>query len=281
MSPPRRKRPEPTRTQPHRGRGAARSSRSGLSLDATIDEGLEAARRLARATETTVEEGIDAARRVARDSEATVKDVVERGVDTAYLVIEEYMLRGRRAAGRHHERRKNGSGDMDDTKGTQQDWTAGFGPMPPLMAPMLATMKLWTDAVQQFVPGGSAAGRAWMEQMMALGAPWWGAGAALAPHLAFEVTSTVPAEVSATLDPMAYFGPLSVGDVVSAGDATAPPITGVGITSASGHVIVRVAVPATQPQGRYTAAIQDESGARRGELVVEVKPSAGIPAASA
>ena len=74
----------------------------------------------------------------------------------------------------------------------------------------MATMKMWTDTMSQMAVGGPTASRAWLDQMMAMGAPWWGAGASLAPRVSYEVSSTAPAEVSATLDPMAYFTTLSV-----------------------------------------------------------------------
>lgn len=271
MTPARRKRPAVEQDHPKRDAGVSRSAGSGrgpsrgFSIDDAMGEGFETARRIARA------------------SEETVKDVVDRGVDTAYMVIEEYMLRGRKAAGRHHER-KNGSGTMGDgpPHDHENDWMSAYGPMAPFMAPFMApwvaSMKLWTDSMAQMMPGGPAAGRAWMEQMMATGAPWWGAGAALAPRLSYEVSSAEPAEVSATLDSTAYFAKLSVHALVPCGDIKGEAIKDVGISSASGHVCVRVTVPAGQASGRYHGQIHDEHGTRRGEVTLELKTRAGAAA---
>lgn len=283
MTPARRKRPAPERDHPKRGDGTTRSAgakggRTAFSIDAAVGEGIDVARRFARTGEATVEEGLDTARRIARESEAAVKGVVERGVDTAYMVIEEYMLRGRKAAGRHHER-KNGSETMADKQPNGNDWMAAMGPMAPLMGPFMATMKMWTDTMAQMAPGGPAAGRAWMEQMMAMGAPWWGAGAPLAPRLSYEVSSAAPAEVSATIDPMGYFAKLTIDALKPAGDSKHAPIKDVGITAASGHVCVRVSVPDGQPTGRYTGLVNDDTGARRGEVTLELKARAGAAAA--
>jgi len=257
MTPARRKRPTPERDSPKRGGGVPRSASAarGSSRSFSIDD--------------AVSEGFETARRIARASEDTVKDVIDRGVDTAYMVIEEYMLRGRKAAGRHHER-KNGSGTMGTQPPHENDWTSAFGPTSPLMAPWIASMKLWTDAMSQMTPGS-----AWMEQMMAAGAPWWGAGAALSPRLSFEVSSADPAEISATLDPMAYFAKLSVQALVPADDTTGDAIKDVGISSASGHVCVRVTVPAGQATGRYQSEIRDEQGMRRGGVTLVLKTPAG------
>ena len=152
MTPARRKRPAPVRDHPKRGDGSTRSAgagkggRTAFSIDAAVGEGIDAARRFARTGEATVEEGLDTARRLARESEATVKGVVERGVDTAYMVIEEYMLRGRKAAGRHHEK-KNGSAPVADKQPYGNDWMAAMGPMAPLMGPFMASMKMWTGSL--------------------------------------------------------------------------------------------------------------------------------------
>ncbi len=279
MTPPRRKRPVPPRDHPNRGNGMTGrpGPYAGNNGGAPLGDPAELALRIAKAAESTVVGGIRTARKIVETSETTVFDAVERGVETAYTVIEEYMSRGRLAAGRHHQRH-NGSSPMADKPPYTGGGASPFGPMGPFMEPWIATARMWAEAMSQLAPGGAAGGRNWMDQMMAAAPPWWGPAGALAPRLSYEVSSALPAEISATLDPAAYFGRLTVGALTPAGDATYPPIIDVGITSASGHVCVRVAVPDGQPTGDYSAQIQDDAGAKRGQVDLKLKTPAGAPA---
>jgi hypothetical protein len=276
MTPSRKKRTPPRRDRPNRGGGTKAVASSGRRRNGAgpIDLAVDVARKLGKVSGATVKEGLETARRIARSSETTVLGAVERGVDTAYMVIEEYMLRGRRAAGRYHERKNGGDTMGDEQRGA--DWSSMFSPSW-FMAPWMATMRMWTDAMSQMVPGGPAASRAWMDQMMTMAAPWWGAGAALAPRLSFEVMSANPAEVSATIDPLAYFTPLTVGAMKSTAQPDGPSISDVSITSSAGHVCVHVTVPDGLPKGTYSAQVNDESGIRRGQVTLELKAPAGAP----
>jgi hypothetical protein len=86
-----------------------------------------------------LEHGIKTAGLLARAAETAARGVVEQGVDTAYAVIDEYMTRGRNAAGRYGMSRQYAG----------QRSQASFG------TPGMQLMRMWADWVALFMPGAS------------------------------------------------------------------------------------------------------------------------------
>lgn len=205
---------------------------------------------------------------------ATVRGAVERGVDTAYMVIEEYMLRGRQAAGRNHERR-NGRHEMNDERhGGSNSSNGGFGAGPwGAMNPMTAwmqMMRMWTDSMSSLIPGANGFATDWMTQFMP-GAAMWGGSPARA-SIAVQVSSSYPVEVRADLDGGAEYSILSAEPLKMRSDEDAT--LAVTLRSTPGLVRIGVTVPNGQPGGRYTGAVHDASGAKRGEITVDIESTA-------
>ncbi len=279
MTPHRAKRPahatraDPGRTGPHRRWAPPAGSDDGGSGGAPRP-GFAGA----------LDEGFAAARRFVEGADLGVRGAVERGVETAYLVIDEYMRRGREAAGRYYERTTgsngtggtNGSDAMNDRTKFDADWTRVMTQVPPFLAPWILAQRMWMDALTSWIPAGQAVSRAWLYPMMPGGSFWpW----MPSPNrISYQVQSSQPAEVSATVDFVAPQDRLSVGDLKPTGEGAAgPPISGVGIALASGHVRVDVTVPPGQAAGTYVGDIQDDRGNKRGTVTVVV--GAGSPGA--
>lgn len=228
-----------------------------------------------------VDESVKSAMRAVEAADATVRGAVERGVDTAYMVIEEYMLRGRQAAGRNHERR-NGRHEMNEERqGASNTSNGGFGgawgAMNPMMAPWMQMMRMWTESMSSFMPGANGMGADLMGQFMPGSAMWMGAAAARA-SISVQVTSPYPVEVKADFDTGAEYSMLTAEPlkVTGHGDATLV----VALRCAPGLVRVGVTVPSGQAAGRYIGAVTDANGLRKGEITVDVEsPAARTKAA--
>jgi len=195
-----------------------------------------------------------------------MQEAVERGVQTAYTVIEEYMARGRAAAARINP---NWSGDMDNRYNYSGPNIAN-GPMWPLIAPWMQMIQAWTQAIGAFVPG-AAAPQPWNSY-----SPREGAGyaqpAAMAPRVSVSVSSQYPTAVEASIDSGADAMPLTVDPLkTTGGEEHHPPLRSVSIKSECGHVQVHVTVPTDQPAGRYAGTIRDTTGCKRGQLILEIK----------
>ena len=229
-----------------------------------------------------VDESVRTAMRAVEAADATVRGAVERGVDTAYMVIEEYMLRGRQAAGRNHQRR-NGGKDMNDDRQNGGGFGGnGFGAGPwsainPLMAPWMQMMRMWTDSMAALMPGGTgAAATDWMNQFIPGAAAW----SAARPAVAVHVTSENPVEVSASVDAGAEYATLSVAALQhSSGNGTS--ITGITAECTPSRIRLVVDVPKGQATGHYSGHIIDSSGANRGLVQLEVHPRRGGDAPAA
>jgi hypothetical protein len=141
------------------------------------------------AVDGVVTEGLKAARSVAEAADATVKGAVERGVETAYRVFEEYMRRGQIAAESQNDL-SNGRNGMTNYRQYPGPWD----PTMSLMAPWWQLMQMWASGVAAFVPGGAALTNAFD--------PWWGRPApGPRARLAVLVKSKSHAEVTVDLHP--------------------------------------------------------------------------------
>jgi hypothetical protein len=253
------KRDAPARSGPIRNKAVAtpaassRTGDSGLTVGAIVDESVKNAMRAVEA------------------ADATVRGAVERGVDTAYTVIEEYMLRGRQAAGRNHERR-NGRHEMNDERhGGSNASNGGFGAGPwGAMNPMavwMQMMRAWTDSMSSMIPGANGLASDWMSQFMP-GAAMWGGSSARA-SISVQVSSQYPVEVKADLDSGAEYSMLTAEPLKMRSDEDAT--LAVTLKCTPGLVRIGVTVPNGQAGGRYTGAVNDASGAKRGEITVDIE----------
>jgi hypothetical protein len=134
-----------------------------------------------------------------------------------------------------------------------------WGPMWPFVAPWVQAMQAWTCAMAAF--GSGMPQRQW-DPCAPCDAP------GRSPRVSVKVSSPYRTEVSACIDPGAEDCHLTAE--LKTSDTSVPPLSGISIKKESGHVCVSVTVPTGQPPGRYSGAIRDAAGCRRGELTVEM-----------
>src|SRR5690348_16774490 len=104
MASERKRRPAPTRTAPKRGT---------VSGDAPAPDNGNGTNPYSFAR--AVDQSLKTAQRVAEAIDLTTRDAVERGVETAYNVVDEYVRRGRAAAARRHTHAP-GANDMNQER---------------------------------------------------------------------------------------------------------------------------------------------------------------------
>jgi hypothetical protein len=197
----------------------------------------------------------------------TMNDVVERSVDTAYMVIDEYMERGR-AAARLQTERTDGRDEMstDDPL-----YTNPFGVTSELMAPWVQLMRMWANGVASLVPGGSSAVNTWMNAFTPAGMAW--AGMTMDTKVAVRVKSIQEVAVTVDLTPGAGALKLRAERVGQKGkSASAPKVDADLVSTAPGLVTVTVTVPDGQPKGLVSFTIRDSSNQPRGTMQVNVLP---------
>jgi len=299
------------RTPPERG-GPRRSSaqpatpeekRSGRETSNTSDTDSKNDSRHERdySYGRAVDRGLEAARRVVDGVvgavDATTRGAVERGVETAYAVVDEYMRRGRTAAsqrrngnsgnsgnpvnygnfgggsvGHQHGGYSTGGGGAGNGGGPFNSgggpWGGGNMSSNPMFAPWIQMMRMWTDSMMAFMPTGAPNPFA-----------MWTGAAQPRPAIAVRTASVNPAEVTVTLDAGAEWLLLRVDALENPDEPGASSIAAPTITCEPGRVSVHVSVPASQTAGHYHGTIRDSGGVRRGELCVDVEAprSAGVP----
>jgi hypothetical protein len=185
--------------------------------------------------------------------------VVERAVEDAYRVFEDYVARGRRAADQFCPSPTVGGPMRSDPKD-----------IPSMM------MRFWTDMAQ-----------AWFGSMGRTDDAWdmGGPARSVAPSppsprahvaLAVEVTATQPTEVAVDLRSGIDARDLAVLDLCDIADRGKPPLSAISLDNdADGRPRVRITVPRDQPAGVYVGAIVDrERGEGAGTLRVTVRPAA-------
>jgi hypothetical protein len=224
-----------------------------------------------------VDESVKTAMRAVEAADATVRGAVERGVDTAYMVIEEYMLRGRQAAGRNHGSR-NGRNDMNDERqngGFASGYQVGgygggpWSPFNPMIAPWMQLMRMWTESMAALMPPGMPMD--WTNQFMP-GGFGWGAPCARAA-VSVHVSSARPVEVKADIDAGAEYSKLTVQPLTLSESKSTP--LHVDLECTPGHVRVRLTISATQPSGQYFGTVHDAAGVKRGQITVDIESSRG------
>jgi len=220
---------------------------------------------------TAVGTGFEAGQTALSVTGDVARGVVDAGVQTAYMVYEEYINRGREAAQRYRARR----GDMcqsDWNQPGQDPWAQAWGPMAPMVAPWTQMMRLWAQSMSMWVPGAGEMASQWMSP-----GAWTGNGSSHPPRVTVSVTSDDPTEVTAELKPGSAGLRLSA-EALKRDTATsdAPTIAGVTVDclAIENRVRVAVVVPKDQPEGSYRGAVRDQFGNEQGHVVVRIQKSA-------
>jgi hypothetical protein len=198
---------------------------------------------------------------------SSAKGPLERGIRTAYDVIEEYMRRGYEAAG-NNQHQSDMRGQMNYNRSNYNrsnynSWQNPWGPMGMITEQWLMAMRTWTDVVSSFV-SGCPPQQAWNP------AGTCHPNEAPVPTVSVEVSSQRPTEVTANLTPCADVIELTADSLHGAG-IDAPPIKHVSIAREPGRVRVRVKIAADQPVGFYRGAIRNKAdNCPVGELTVRI-----------
>jgi hypothetical protein len=271
-SAPRVQRPVPEREKPQRN-GTAANFPGG---------------EMARRVEHLVQEGFRTAQHAFEAATDPVLGVAERGVHTAYAVIDDYLARGRAAAERqkpHMNGRNSMNGNGYDGNGTQgwgpwgpmnNPFTAPFTSqmtppfMTPLMAPWVQMMRMWGEAMSAFVPGGAQA----MNQMMGA---WGGVMGVGGTHCAVSVASRMPTRVIVHVEPGTRLETLRAEELRPGAGTAGLAFAGASLSTQDGRLTADIRVPADQPPGTYVAQIVDEGRYGRGTITVELHATAEPP----
>jgi hypothetical protein len=194
-----------------------------------------------------LEHGIKAAGLLARAADAAARGVVEQGVDTAYAVIDEYMTRGRNAAGRYGMSRPH--------TGQSGQWS--------YPSPGMQLMRMWADWVSCFVPAGPM--------------NMWGNVFAADPcarpgtvKVEVEVASLKPAKVVVDLHSGADGLQLKAYPVGNPTEKALADLLDLEFSTCPGRVTVRVAVPDDHSTGSYAFVVRDTDQRDQGDLRVHI-----------
>jgi hypothetical protein len=208
------------------------------------------------ATTTVVEKLVSGA-------DDAVKGVVERGVDTAYAVIDEYMERGRAAALLQTEQSDGRNVMGTESRNSNPYWAASD-----LMAPWIQwgqMMRLWADGLSAFMPGGPYAVDAWANAFVARSGARPAAGR-WSPRVEVRVSSERFVSAWADLSPGA-----DASDLIYEPATRDAHQVRVDFEDCCGVVLMKVTVPKTYPKGRHKLTIQDKTDrCQRGTLWVDV-----------
>ena len=205
------------------------------------------------------------AERLVTTTDGALRNVVERSVDTAYRVIDEYMERGRAAARLQTERSDGRNGMSTDPR-----YTTPYTATSDLMAPWVEMMRMWADGMAAFVPGGQSAVNAWMNTFAPFGTAW--AGMAMDTKVEVRVSSKQLVAINVDLTPGAEALALKAEPVMEKAKASASSPVTVTLESSRGLVRVTVSVPDDQPKGSQSFTILDAYNQHRGTLQVDVLP---------
>jgi len=197
---------------------------------------------------------------------------LENGVSTAYALIDEYMRRGQDAA-RTIFNDPTRRGNMSDER---PGFPGGFNSAPPsstanpfnsanplsaLTEQWMLAMRVWSQALTSFAPGG------WPPAGLNPFAPQHSAAP---PRVSVKISSSRPVEVTTNLYPgLDLLGLTS--EPLRAEASKAAPIDAAEISRESGVVQVSIKVAPKQPAGRYHGYIRKKAdGQVAGELTVVI-----------
>ena len=227
---------------------------------------------------------------------------VERGVETAYTVIDAYLRRGQQAAQRVAPAAPlPGMGSLGGLGGlgglgAQLAGSAPWGAAASSIAgPWLQLLRAWADVVASLGPlaGGAGAGDALPPGFMAAGAAApspsgasQAAGAApttSAPTAAtagprakvtIELVSRRGAEVSVSLEPGADLAALQAEWLSDGAEPAGSAPGSLALYSEPGHVHLRLTLAEPPPPGRHEARLCDSQGQAWGSVVLSIAPAA-------
>lgn len=157
-------RPTPQRQAPVRRGPLGLPPALGSALNGALGAALASSQTLGSGLGAAVQQGLDAGRTMSGAAEASVQGFVERGVNTAYQVIEEYMRRGQEAA-----QRLSPLGPGPASPGLAADAAAAWaqnlgGPLgqtaSSMAVPWLQWVRAWADGLATLAPmAGQVAGQ--------------------------------------------------------------------------------------------------------------------------
>ncbi len=165
------KRPTPARQAPLRRPPLGLPASMGATLNGALSGALDAARDSGQALSSglgaAVRQGLDSGQAVGGAVEAGVQGFVERGVNTAYQVIEAYMQRGQQAAQRLSPQGPEPArhGLAADAANAASAWAQNLaGPLgqsaSSLAGPWMQLARAWVDGLSTLAPmAGQVAGR--------------------------------------------------------------------------------------------------------------------------
>lgn len=158
------KRPAPQRQAPLRRPPLGLPASMGATLNGALGAAIDTSQTLSAGLGAAVRQGLDSGQAMSEAAGAGVQGFVERGVNTAYQVIEEYMQRGQQAA-----QRLSPVGPGPTRAGLAADaanaWAQNLaGPLgqtaSSLAAPWMQLVRAWVDGVSTLAPmAGQVAGQ--------------------------------------------------------------------------------------------------------------------------
>ena len=159
------KRPEPQRQAPLRRPPLGLPPTVSATLGGALGAALDTSQTLSAGLGATVRQGLDSGQAIGQAAAGGVQGFVERGVNTAYQVIEEYMQRGQEAA----QRLSRSGGPSPLPSGLAADaanaWAQNLaGPLgqtaSSLAVPWMQLVRAWVDGVSTLAPmAGQMAGQ--------------------------------------------------------------------------------------------------------------------------
>ncbi len=282
------RRPAPHRQAPERRPPLGLPPSMGAALNGALGAALGSGMGAA------VRQSLDTSRAMSGAAEATMQGFVERGVNTAYQVIDEYMRRGQEAAQRFSPPGFGSAGPGYANPGFAADaagaWAQNLaGPLgqaaSSMAVPWVLLLRAWADSLAPMAPmAGQAAG--WPS---APGAPAGATEAASAAtsaapsaaspaapasatgpraKITVECVARQPAEMAVSLEPGADLAALHAKWSCEGAGAAGPG--DVVVYSEPGHVHVRLALCEQSAPGRHVAALVDGQGQEWGSLSVRI-----------
>jgi len=201
---------------------------------------------------------------------------VERGVDTAYTVIDAYMRRGQQAAQRQQPFDPPAApGAAAGAGAWPQTATAAWGQTASSIAePWMQLARAWADGLAALAPLASRIGAGINPAAMPAGAT---AAAGPRAKLTIEFLSPQMAQVEVALEPGADLAALHA-DWSRDGQPAAAPGS-FAFHCVPGHVHLRLALAEAAAPGRHQAAVADGHGQVWGSVAVTIAPRAAPAAA--
>ena len=215
-----------------------------------------------------LEVGLEAAREMTETADGPFRGVIERGVAGAYALIDEYLMLGRAAAGRHHQHEhQQGSETMHDRSRQGGDWNAGWGSYPPGMAPWMIAGRMWADWMSYWVPTGRGMSRDGCQDRQPCGCH----GHDPCPRITYTVASKRRVKIWARIDADAHCAHLKAEALTMDSAGKKQSIGSPTISTSGGEVAVTVDVPDKAASGVYIAYIADTKDGRRcGQVTLEI-----------